>query len=498
VSCSPDAQLCLVIEKEEVTNMVQTRRWSRMGKSLAPAAVVALFALLSPSVAAAGTLQQVSSDTSTTNSGSQHQTEAEPGAFSVGSTEVDSFTTGVFAAAVGGGGGGPNIGFATSSNGGRSFDTGFLPNTTVDASPPGMYARVTDSSVAFDAKFGVWIITYLGVHPNGNTREIDVLDSTSKDGLFWNVPNAIIANGDLMDKPWTVCDNNPGSRFFGSCYAEFDDFTLAGRIDMSTSVDGGVTWGPAQRTADDALGVGGQPLVQPDGRVVVPILVSGPGSPITQLESFVSTNGGANWSSPVTITTIAFHQPAGGLVVSGVPSAETDGAGKVYVVWSDCRFEPGCTANDLVLSTSTDGVTWSPVTRIPLDPVGSGVDHFTPGLAVDSSTSGGSAHLALTFYFYPVANCTTSTCLLEVGTSTSADGGASWMPNNMVAGPMSLTWLATTTRGYFVGDYISSSFVGGAAYPAFVVAFPPTGATLDENIYTIKDGLRVSGSGTGG
>jgi hypothetical protein len=482
-----------MIEKEEMTDMVQTRRWSRVGKSLAPVAVVALFALLSPSAAAAGTLQQVSSDTSTTDSGSQHQTEAEPGTFSMGSTEVDSFTTGVFAAAVGGGGGGPNIGFATSSNGGRSFETGFLPNTTVDASPPGVYARVTDSSVAFDARLGVWIITYLGVHPNGNGREIDVLDSASKDGLNWNVPNVIIANGDLMDKPSTICDDNSGSRFFGSCYAEFDDLTLGGRIEMSTSADGGATWGPAQRTADDAHGVGGQPLVQLDGRVVVPILVSEPRSPINQLQSFISTDGGANWSSPVSITTVAFHQPAGGLVVGGLPSAEIDGAGNVYVVWSDCRFEPGCTANDLVLSTSADGVAWSPVTRIPLDPMGSGVDHFIPSLGVDSSTSARSAHLALTFYFYPAANCTTSTCQLEVGTSTSADGGASWMPNNMVAGPMNLTWLATTTRGYFVGDYISSSFVDGAAYPAFVVAFPPSGAMLDENLYTIKGGLTVGG-----
>src|SRR5712692_8743650 len=150
-----------------------------------------------------------------------------------------------------------------------------------------------------------------------------------------------------------------------------------------------------------------------------------------------------------------------------LPSAEIDASGKVYVVWPDCHFEAGCSANDLVFSTSSDGVNWSAVTRIPLDPIGSGVDHFIPGLAVDKSTSDGSAHLVVTFYFYPNANCTTSTCQLDVGDATSADGGASWTSNTQIAGPMSLSWLANTNQGVMVGDYISTSFVGAPAFPAF-------------------------------
>jgi hypothetical protein len=40
---------------------------------------------------------------------------------------------------------------------------------------------------------------------------------------------------------------------------------------MTTSTDGGLTWGPLRPTADQLVGVGGQPVVQPDGTVVVPI-----------------------------------------------------------------------------------------------------------------------------------------------------------------------------------------------------------------------------------
>jgi len=168
-----------------------------------------------------------------------------------------------------------------------------------------------------------------------------------------------------------------------------------------------------------------------------------------------------------------------------------DASGKVYAVWQDCHFEAGCTANDLVFSTSSDGHNWSAVTRIPLDPIGSGVDHFIPGLAVDSSTSDGSAHLVVTFYYYPNANCTTSTCQLDGGTSTSADGGATWTSKTQIAGPMSLSWLANTSQGVMVGDYISTSFVGGPAFPACAVAQAPSGSTFNEATDTVKGGVSV-------
>jgi len=41
---------------------------------------------------------------------------------------------------------------------------------------------------------------------------------------------------------------------------------------------------------------------------------------------------------------------------------------------------------DKFVSTSSDGTTWSAVRRIPIDALGSGVDHFLPGLAVAPAT----------------------------------------------------------------------------------------------------------------
>jgi hypothetical protein len=135
-------------------------------------------------------------------------------------------------------------------------------------------------------------------------------------------------------------------------------------IQMSTSSDGGKTWGPAKATGNHALGLGGQPLVQPNGTVVVPIVNAFE----TTMLWFVSTNRGASWSNTVVISNVRGHANSGGLRTSPLPSAEIDGAGNVYVVWQDCRFRRGCSSNDIVLSSSSDGLNWSRVSRVPIDP----------------------------------------------------------------------------------------------------------------------------------
>src|SRR5260370_40810054 len=81
-----------------------------------------------------------------------------------------------------------------------------------------------------------------------------------------------------------------GKRALEPAAAEFDDNSVADLIQMSTSSDGGLTWGAALPTADHAHGIGGQPLVQPGGTVIVPI--EGFATRNGGIMSFISTNGG--------------------------------------------------------------------------------------------------------------------------------------------------------------------------------------------------------------
>jgi hypothetical protein len=152
-----------------------------------------------------------------------------------------------------------------------------------------------------------------------------------------------------------------------------------------------------------------------------------------------------------------------------------DGAGTVYVAWSDCRFRSSCRQNDIVLTHSTNatGTTWATITRVPIDATTSGIDHFIPGLAVNKATSGSTAQLGLTYYFY--ASGSTS---LQVGFLSSTNAGSTWSTPTTIFGGSSAfptTWAATTSQGRMVGDYISSSYgTDNLVHGVYNVAYAPT------------------------
>ncbi len=396
-----------------------------------------------------------------------------------GSTLVAAFQTGRISS-----GGGTDIGWATSTDGGTTWTHGFLPGLTIGEGA-GPYDAASDPVVAYDAKHTVWIIASLPLSATLQTPAVVV--SRSSDGVNWQNPISVDASAASSDKNWIVCDPWPSSPYFGNCYMEWDDPFSNGQIFMSTSADGGLTWGPAIATANLAQGIGGQPLVQPNGTVVVPIET-------TVMSAFSSGDGGATWTAPFTVSSIQFHADAGGIRSGPLPSAAIDGAGTVWVVWEDCRFRSNCSTNDLVYSTSADGVAWSSVTRIPIDDVSSTVDHFIPGIGIDPATSGATAHVALHYYYYSASNCTVSTCQLFVGYISSGNGGSTWNSPSALTGAMQLAWLPNSQNGLMVGDYIATAFTNGIPHGVFAVAQASSGTTFNEATYTAQ-GLTASASG---
>jgi hypothetical protein len=451
---------------------------TRAVRTVAIAVPIAVAAMLFTATSAYANVSvtQVSSDPYT-DAQAQHRTEVEPDTFTFGSTIVSTFQVGrVF------GGGSSNIGFATSTNGGSTWTKGFLPGVTTNGG--GVYGQASDPSVAFDARHNVWLISMLGLR----SSSVDVLTSRSTNGgLTWSKP-VTTATGSL-DKNWIVCDNTSSSPFFGSCYTEYDVTSSGNAVRMRRSTDGGQTWGAALAPGGGASGLGGQPVVRPNGTVIVPYLSSS-----DQIRSFRSIDGGTSWRATVLVSAVSHHDAAGGLREEPLPTAEIDAAGTVYVAWADCRFRSGCPSNDIVLAKSTSETTWAAPTRVPIDATSSTVDHFAPGLGVERSTSGGSARVALTYYFYPTANCTATTCRLDVGYISSTNGGTSWRTATQLAGPMTLSWLPNTSQGRMFGDYISTSVrPGGNAYPIIGVANAPSGSTFDLAMYAPTGGLAVTG-----
>lgn len=429
--------------------------------------------------APAPSLTQISSDPFTVPPG-QHATQVEPHMLAHGSTLVAAFQTGRIV-----NGGGTAIGWATSTDGGSTWAHGFLPDLTT-GNGGGPYDAASDPAVAYDAKHNVWMIASLPI--SNTTTTVAVVVSRSTDGGFtWENPVSVGGKVSSSDKNWIVCDSTSTSPFYGNCYVEWDNPNTFDGILMSTSTDGGLTWGPATQTANRATGIGGQPLVQPNGTVVVPIETNG-------ISAFTSTNGGATWSAPVTVSNIQSHTDAGGIRSGPLPSAAVDGAGTVWVVWEDCRFRSKCSTNDLVYSTSTDGVHWSAVTRVPIDATTSTVDHFIPGIGIDPATSGATAHVAIHYYFYQQTSCTQSTCKLFVGYISSHNGGSTWNASVRLAGPMQLTWLPNSQNGLMVGDYIATVFSNGVPHGVFAVAAAKSGSTFNEAMNTAQ-GLKVPETG---
>jgi hypothetical protein len=437
----------------------------RFGLTLATAAVASLVVSLAASAASGPILVDPF-----TNLDSQHKTVVEPDTYSAGSTIVAVAQMGQFIDE-----GASGIGFAVTTNNAGSWMPGVLPAITRYQNPAGPYDRATDASVAYDARHNVWIAASLGLRVSGTAppKGVAVIASRSTNGGFaWTPPVTIAAAGSNQnfEKPWIVCDDTATSPFYGSCYAVFDDHGHGNAFKAAYSRDGGLTW--TLSTVPNVGVIGVQPVVQPSGKLIV--IFDNPSE--TALGVITSGNGGVSYGSATTITSITAAADPGNIRSRALPSAEIDGAGKVFVAWEDCRFRVGCSTNDLVYTTSTNGTTWTAVQRIPADPggVAGTQDTFTPGMGVDKSSSTPSTRVAVTYYYFPNVNCTIATCQLDVGFISSSNGGTTWTTQTQLAGPMSTPWLPCTNTGYMFGDYISTSFgSAGFAPPVIVVAHPP-------------------------
>lgn len=390
-----------------------------------------------------------------------HQTGYEPASYSFGSTIVSTFQVGRF------NGGSTNLGWATSIDGGESWHTGFLPDTTVYAG--GSHNAISNASVAYDPKHHVWLIAYLfvdAVNVAGGLQETGSATAVSRSfdgGLTWSTPTiaSTAPSGDFgYDKPWMSCDTSIHSLFYGYCYMLWNDVP---QIDLSTSTDGGNTWEVVEHSASAFNGIGGELVVQPNGTVVVvtPESVDPPA-----LVAFTSTDGGQSWGAPVTITA-----GLGGIF----PSLAEDGGGTLYVVYTGC--ENGAST---CLTCSTDGIHWT----APQVMSTNFYDHVA--LAADSQTTGSHAHLGLTYYIDVV---TASSATMQPFFVSSVDGGQHWSAAKALSNPMSVDWLVPDKRT--VGDYISTVFSNGQAFPFFVIGTERGSSDpYHQEVYTLREGIR--------
>jgi hypothetical protein len=406
------------------------------------------------------------------NPESQHATEVEPDSYAFGSTIVSVFQVGRIRD-----GAAANIGFATSRDAGRTWRSGLLPSLTSNSVPAGEWLRASDPVIGFDALHGVWLASSLAVSPG---RESALVFNRSADGITWSAPvvaTRSIARDLELDKQWLACDNWTSSPFRGRCHLAYSDFRT-NRISIQTSADGGLTWsapiGAPDNAGRDAMREGSpgvQPVTRPNGDALV-LYWDG-----DQMSSIRSVDGGATFSRTNPIGRV--EAPAGlNFRAFALPVAEVDAAGAVYLAWSDCQLHTDCNGTDLMLSRSADGVLWSAPARVPTGPSRDRTHDVVPGLAADPDRNG---RLALSWYRLQPSGG------IDAFFVRSANGGGTWTaPRRLNTETMTRQWIAQTTLGPMLGDYISTSFAAGTPVAVLALASRPAAGRLDEAIYAAR------------
>ena len=377
---------------------------------------------------------------------------------------------------------------ATSFDGGTSW-TRTAPRYS-KCSGNGDYDRASDPWVSFGPD-GRAYQTSLSV--NAAQTISAMLTSTSTDGgMTWSDPvtvqrdvspnrfvfndkQALTADPHIAGTAYLVWDrsrfpsdrsNNPGT-----------SNAFRGDPTFSKTTNGGASWSTPRNILpqnQNIATIGNQIAVLPDGTLAdFYLYFKGGGAPNQSLEGVQrSTDGGATWSKPITITdntVTRVRDPdtgtplrTGSDIGGGLPDIAVDPrSGTLYVVFEDNRFSGG-DHNDIALSKSTDGGrSWSSPIKVNQTP--GGATAFTP--AVDVLPNG---TVAVTYYDWRNNTPDPATLPTDEFIVVSHNGAASFDPEARITPTSFNTANAPQARGFFLGDYEGLANNGTAFKPFFV------------------------------
>jgi hypothetical protein len=378
---------------------------------------------------------------------------------------------------------------AFSSDGGQTWSTRQAPFTRCTGGNSvngGDYARATDPWVSFGPDgTAYWMAMVITDLPDGRGVSGMRVSRSTDGGDTWSAPVTLIEDASpyFNDKNTLTADPTDAAYVY-AVWDRLDFARNAGPAYFARSTDSGVTWQAARAIHDpgiEAQTIGNQVVVLSDGTLLNLFTEIQYGTATTpdsaQLRVIHSTDRGASWGSPVTVSPIhplgaydpeTFAPIRDGSILGTIAVAPDD---TVWVAWQDSTLEQPCgdppcrgPEDRIALAHSTDGgATWSEPVRVNAEP---DTQAFTPAVHVAADGT-----IGVTYYDLRDNTSDASTLLASHWLATSADG-VNWT-EALVSGPFDLS-IAPDARGLFLGDYQGLRSGGGS----FVPFFAQTGASL--------------------
>jgi hypothetical protein len=387
-------------------------------------------------------------------------------------------------------GGDATNGFATSTDGGKTWKTGELPGLTTYPGQGGMFERASDAVVAFGPNNIVYANSLVFDFNNNAGLRSGIAVNVSKDGgLHWGPPVLLQDDmlGGLNDKNWIVVDSSdaPGHHK-GRVYVVWDRIAPILYDYCDHDCDRLSNWLPDFQTIPGLIfpgqGVGAYPVVMKNGGLGIVMNTIAGGVPVPsgpdeldaqaneQVFMAAPAAGTTPYPAPLVFTPpvdIASNQSNGQptqRASEGLPAAAADPvSGTIYSVWDDGRYRTDGT-NDAVLSRSFDnGLTWTAPQRINPGSTSDHVDHYGVTVAVGTD---GTVHVA-----YRTRDESGQGPLYAPAIDTyyqaSFDGAGTWTSPLKVDKAASNPYYDAFSRdGSFEGDYNEIASAGGFTYVA--------------------------------
>ncbi|HEX8033603.1 MAG TPA: sialidase family protein [Ktedonobacterales bacterium] len=394
-----------------------------------------------------------------------------------------------------------------STNGGKTWGETTLPfsscapNAILDPFTGAPYGRASDPWVSIGPDGTAYTVGLLATNNtiSGNNDTGIATVTSSNGGKTWG--NARLIKSDKGTSPvfeFTQFFNDKESItadpiHAGTAYVVWDRLqapshspdaalrahAFRGPTWFSKTTDGGETWTGTRAIFDpgqNSQTIGNQIVVDRQKGTLYDFfeLIQTTGSPKftprgLSVAVISSADGGNTWSGPTVISaqqTVDDFAPKTGALLrtgAGLPAVAIDAStGQLYVVWEDARFT-GRTANQVVLSTSTDGgATWSAPALVS-NP--NSKPAFTPQVAVNSGGTVG-----LTYYDFRNPDGSAVGQPTDYWFTSSTNHGANFGNETRIT-PTSFDILnAPNAGGLFLGDDQGLDVNGTAFVPFFVAA----------------------------